>query len=62
MRAYATNSQGTAYGNDPLWQGADRNLVILSGAWYLFAKCGFSPFAVEYNKDIPAGEMFWLGD
>ncbi len=56
---YATN-QGTGYGNGQLWQGADTNPVISSGAWYLFARTGFNPFSVERNKHIPEVDKFWL--
>ncbi len=56
---YASNS-GTHYGNGMLWAGADTEIAISGGAWYLFAKYGFNPFAVSRNKDIPTDKMFWL--
>jgi len=56
--AYATNP-GTTYGSTPLWNGADTNIALSSGAWYLFAKQGFNPFEVEREKDMPVSEMFW---
>jgi hypothetical protein len=56
---YATNL-GTSYGSDLLWTGADTNIVISGGAWYLFAKAGFNPFEVDRNKNIPTTDMFWL--
>lgn len=56
---YASN-RGTGYGDTPLWEGADTKIAISGGAWYLFARFGFNPFAVESRKDIPASAMFWL--
>ena len=56
---YASNT-GTHYGNGALWSGADTEIAISGGAWYLFAKYGFNPFALGRNKNIPVGVMFWL--
>jgi hypothetical protein len=56
---YASNP-GTHYGNGALWSGADTEIAISGGAWYLFAKYGFNPFALGRNKNIPVGVMFWL--
>lgn len=55
---YATNP-GTAYGADNLWSGADDKIALSSGAWYLFAKHQFNPFAIERNKSIPLVDQFW---
>ncbi len=55
---YAANG-GTGYAADPLWTGADTQIAISGGAWYLFAKSDFNPFGVERNKMIPAEEQFW---
>lgn len=55
---YATNP-GTHYGSDALWNGADTNIAISGGAWYLFARFNFNPFEVERNKNIPAEDKFW---
>ncbi|MGD1946305.1 MAG: hypothetical protein ACFB0A_08615 [Croceivirga sp.] len=56
---YAANS-GTSYGSEMLWEGADINLVISTGAWYIFAQKGFNPFEVERKKGIPQDKKFWL--
>ena len=55
---YAAN-MGTGYAGDLLWTGADTQIAISGGAWYLFAKSAFNPFGVERNKIIPTEEMFW---
>lgn len=55
---YASNP-GTSYGSDSLWTGADTKIAISGGAWYLFAKFSFNPFAVGRNKNIPVADMFW---
>lgn len=55
---YASN-KGTTYGPDLLWNGASDKIAVSGGAWYLFAKKGFNPFAVGRNKSIPSSEMFW---
>jgi cellulose synthase operon protein B len=56
---YASNA-GTGYGSDPLWAGADTEIAISGGAWYLFAQNGFNPFEVGTLKSIPSEDMFWL--
>ena len=56
---YATN-MGTTYGPDPLWNGADTEIALSGGAWYLFTKFGFSPFAHGRSKNIPQADKFWL--
>lgn len=56
---YAAN-MGTTYGADELWEGADLNIALSGGAWYLFAKFGFNPFEVGRNKEIPIEDQFWL--
>lgn len=55
---YASNL-GTAYGAEKLWAGADTEIAISGGAWYLFAKFNFNPFAVGRDKIIPSEDMFW---
>lgn len=55
---YASN-MGTAYGSDPYWEGADNEMAVSPDIWYLFAKRGFNPFAVERNKPIPTEDRFW---
>ena len=56
---YASNL-GTTYGGDVLWEGADTNPAISGAAWYLFARYGFNPFAVQRDKDIPEEDKFWV--
>lgn len=56
---YASNP-GTVYGSDELWTGADTKIAISGGAWYLFAKFNFNPFAVGRDKNIPEKDMFWM--
>lgn len=56
---YASNI-GTSYGNSPHWTGADTKIAISGGAWYLFAKSGFNPFAVGLQKNVPEADKFWL--
>jgi len=55
---YASNL-GTTYGSDLLWNGADNKIAVSGGAWYLFAKWGFNPFAIGRNKSIPSEDIFW---
>lgn len=54
-----TVNMGTAYGSDPLWQGANENICISSGAWYLFATHNFNPFEVGKQKNVPIDDAFW---
>ncbi|NEW79574.1 MAG: hypothetical protein GZ086_09155 [Gelidibacter sp.] len=56
---YASNP-GTTFGSNALWTGADTEIAISGGAWYLFAKHDFNPFAVGRDKNIPEVEMFWM--
>ena len=56
---YATNI-GTTYGAELLWDGADSNIAISGGAWYLFATQNFNPFAVGRDKNIPTSDIFWI--
>jgi len=56
---YSSNL-GTTYGSGALWNGADTNISISSGAWYLFAKQEFNPFAVGRAKNVPNSDKFWL--
>ncbi len=56
---YATNI-GTGYGDQPYWQGADTEIAVSAGAWYLFAYYGFNPFAVGRKTNVPMADMFWL--
>lgn len=56
---YVSNP-GSVFGSDRLWIGADTKIAISGGAWYLFAKYNFNPFAVGRDKDIPEADMFWL--
>lgn len=55
---YASNP-GTSYGDGPLWESADDEIAISGGAWYLFAKLKFNPFAEGRDKNIPQGDIFW---
>lgn len=56
---YASNI-GTGYGNAPYWIGADTEIAISPGAWYLFAKYNFNPFNIGHDKNIPINDKFWL--
>lgn len=56
---YASNI-GTGYGDTPLWTGADTKIAISSGAWYIFAKQGFNPFAAGRYKTVPVADRFWV--
>ena len=56
---YASNP-GTTYSIDSLWTGADTEIAISGGAWYLFTKLNFNPFAVGRDKNIPEEDMFWV--
>ncbi|MDI9338497.1 MAG: hypothetical protein QM539_08740 [Alphaproteobacteria bacterium] len=55
---YTTN-KGTTYGDGLLWSDADSKIALSSGAWYLFTTFNFSPFFVQFNKDIPTNIQFW---
>jgi cellulose synthase operon protein B len=54
-----TSNQGTSYGSDNLWIGANTNIAISGGVWYLFAQNNFNPFAIGRNKNVPAADKFW---
>jgi hypothetical protein len=41
-------------------QGADILIAISGGAWYLFAKYRFNPFAAGMKSKIPDSDKFWL--
>jgi len=56
---YSSN-MGTHYGGDLLWNTAHTEIAISGGAWYIFTKRAFNPFAIERNKAIPQEDMFWL--
>ena len=56
---YSSNI-GTHYGEDLLWNAADDEIAISGGAWYLFTKRSFNPFAIERDKNIPVEDMFWV--
>lgn len=56
---YSSNL-GTAYGDAPLWFGADTKIAISSNAWYLFTKYQFNPFAVGIKTSVPKKDQFWL--
>ena len=56
---YATNP-GTGYGTTPLWLTADTEIALSGGAWYVFAKYGFNPFAVGHKTTVPVADQFWL--
>lgn len=56
---YSSNI-GTHYGGDLLWDTADDEIAISGGAWYIFTKRGFNPFAIERDKNIPLEDMFWV--
>ncbi len=56
---YASNL-GTSYGNGQLWLGADTKPAISGVTWYLFGKRNFDPFALNYNKNVPLIDRFWL--
>jgi hypothetical protein len=56
---YASNP-GTHYGDGLLWNSADKEIAISGGAWYVFTKRKFNPFAVGRDKNIPREDMFWM--
>ena len=56
---YASNP-GTHYGDGLLWNSADKEIAISGGAWYVFTKRKFNPFAVGRVKNIPREDMFWM--
>jgi hypothetical protein len=56
---YASNP-GTHYGDGLLWNSADKEIAISGGAWYVFTKRKFNPFAVGRVKNIPRVDMFWM--
>lgn len=58
---YASNF-GSGFMKGDMWPGVDINAAISSSAWYLFGKTGFDPFAIEYDKNIPESEKFWLSN
>lgn len=57
---YVTN-EGSSFENQPLWDGsveAYSKIAVSGGAWYMFAKNNFNPFAVG-QKIIPDSDKFW---
>lgn len=46
---YSSNSSGTGYGDNTLWNSADKTPHISSTVWYIFGKSGFDPFSVGRN-------------
>ncbi len=56
---YASNP-GTHYGDGLLWNSADKEIAISGGAWYIYTKRKFNPFAVGRDKNIPREDMFWM--
>ncbi|MCL9980582.1 MAG: hypothetical protein NBV77_03960 [Bacteroidia bacterium] len=56
---YSSNP-GTHYGDGQLWPTAHTKIAISGGAWYLFTKRKFNPFAVGRSKDIPKEDQFWV--
>lgn len=56
---YASNP-GTHYGDGQLWETADTEIAISGGAWYIFTKREYNPFAIGRKKNVPQGDMFWL--
>lgn len=57
--SYASN-HGTTYGGNELWSVAANKIAISSGAWYLFAKQNFNPFAVGKTKKNKEKDLFWI--
>ena len=55
---YSSN-RGTGFGTGLLWEGVDTNIALSGGAWYLFAKAGFNPFAVGKKDAVPPSDQFW---
>jgi hypothetical protein len=55
---YASN-RGTFYGNTMYWEGADTQIAISPGVWYLFASRQFNPFAEGKSKAVPEEDRFW---
>lgn len=56
---YSSNP-GTHYGDGQLWPTAHTEIAISGGAWYLFTKRKFNPFAVGRIKNIPKEDQFWV--
>jgi len=56
---YSSNF-GTSYGSEPLWAGVDTNPAVSSTAWYLLGLLRFDPLKIEYAKNIPAEDKFWI--
>jgi hypothetical protein len=56
---YSSNP-GTHYGDGKLWPTAHTEIAISGGAWYLFTKRKFNPFAVGRSKNIPKEDQFWV--
>lgn len=55
---YASN-MGTGYGDGPLWEGVDTNIVVSSSVWYLLAKTNVDPYQSGREKNIPAADKFY---
>jgi len=54
-----SSGPGTTYGASVLWDGADTNITISGGAWYIFAVNNFNPFEVGRDKNVPVSDKFW---
>jgi len=57
---YTANLNGTFIEQQTYWTGADTEIALSTGAWYVFAVKGFNPLAVQRNKGIPSASKFWV--
>ena len=55
---YVTN-QGTLFGDEETWVGADIRPAISTTIWYLFGVRQIDPFAILPSKDLPEKYRFW---
>jgi len=56
---YASN-MATGYGSGLLWQEASNEPSVSSTCWFVMACKNFDPMQVQYTKQIPIEDQFWL--
>jgi len=56
---YASNL-ATGYGSGLLWQGASTEPSVSSTCWFVMACKNFDPMQLQYTKQIPIEDQFWL--
>ncbi|MDP2089860.1 MAG: hypothetical protein Q8J84_10725 [Flavobacteriaceae bacterium] len=56
---YVSNN-ATNFGGEIIWKNADAEPSISSSVWYLFGALKYNPFEIDFKKEIPNNQKFWL--